>query len=239
VQSFFSSSSAGSQPPPGKSGSGGDGTHGPRTDAAADAERDTALIHRYRSGDATALAELLEAYQRRIFGVCLRMLHRPDDAPDLAQESMVKVIEGIDSFDGRSALSTWIIRVTMNCCLSHLRREKLRRTTPLEFEAPRPAAGAERMLPTPELRADRRVLHEESVRLMEQALRSLEPDARAMLVLRDLQDLDYEQISRVLGVPLGTVKSRLFRARLALREAMSRLDQVPTDEADHTPGNID
>jgi len=228
----FSSSfpSPDATPPPQRAGSSDLSDRG-----AGDAAQDLELLKRYRTGDASALSDLLHRYQRRVFGICLRMLHRRDDAPDVAQEALVKVIEGIDSFDGRSLLSTWIIRVTMNCCLSHLRRERLRRTASIEGEMPKAAAGAERMLPPMELEPSGRIQHRESVQVMERALQTLDPDVRAMLILRDLQDLDYEQISRVLGVPLGTVKSRLFRARVALRDALSQLDRTPPSE--HVSGD--
>lgn len=173
------------------------------------------IVRRYREGDASALADLIRRFHPRVYAVCARMLGDGPEAADVTQDALIRVIEGIDSFDGRSALSTWIIRVTMNCCISHLRREKLRRHAPLDVPLPSEALRREPA-------AAERVELAEQADLAMSALAGLEPDARAMLVLRDLQGLEYEQISQVLGIPIGTVKSRLFRARSALRALLRR-----------------
>ncbi len=182
--------------------------------------RELQLLEAYRRGDPEAIGELLNVYQHRIYSVCYRMVRHEHDARDLAQDAMVKVLQGLESYDGRSKLSTWIIRVAMNCCLSHLRRERVRRTSSLdglwdEDGSPRlqslPARG--------ELSGAARVQQAELRAILERSLQRLDPQMRAVIVLRDIQDLDYQQIGTVLGVPVGTVKSRLFRARAALRAA--------------------
>jgi RNA polymerase sigma-70 factor (ECF subfamily) len=180
--------------------------------------REAQLIEAYKAGDADALAQLLEAYQRRIFGVCYRMLGNADEAADLTQDSIIRVIEGLETYERRSRLSTWVIRVTMNCCLTHLRKQRLRRHQSLDG----PASGSEGARPaepvaTGELTAAARIEQSELQAVLLRALSRLEPDMRAVLVLRDLQELEYLQIGEVLGLPVGTVKSRLFRARMALR----------------------
>jgi RNA polymerase sigma-70 factor (ECF subfamily) len=169
------------------------------------------------------MAELLRAYQRRVYAVCYRMMRNADEAADLTQDALVKIMEGLDSYDQRSAFSTWVIRVTMNCCLSELRRKKVRRHGSLD--EPGEAGGTPRggqLASTAEHPAGLRVEQAELREALLEALGSLEPQARAILVLRDLQDLDYQQITEVMGIPIGTVKSRLFRARAALREATER-----------------
>jgi RNA polymerase sigma-70 factor (ECF subfamily) len=183
--------------------------------------RELQLVQAYRRGEADAIAELLRAYQRRIYAVCYRMVRDEHDARDLAQDAMVKVIQGLDGYDGRSKLSTWVIRVSMNCCLSHLRKQRLRRHGSLDADwadggggpAGSTAAGGE-------LPPARGVEQGEMRGILSRALGSLDPQMRSVLVLRDMQDLEYSQIAEVLGVPVGTVKSRLFRARVALREAV-------------------
>jgi RNA polymerase sigma-70 factor (ECF subfamily) len=186
--------------------------------------RELQLVEAWRKGDAAALGELLEAYQRRVYSVCYRMLRNVDEASDLTQDSLIKVMEGLDKYDGRARLSTWVIRVTMNCCLSHLRKQKLRRHASLDEPADegRGRTGRE-FAATAELSRVRGVEQDEIHEILAEALGALEPAARAILVLRDLQDLDYVQISEVLDVPVGTVKSRLFRARTALRAAVESL----------------
>lgn len=190
-----------------------------------DDREELALVERIRSGDHDAWSELLGPYQDRLFAVCVRMVGDRELAADLAQESMVRVIQRLDTFRGGSKLSTWIIRVTMNVCLSKLRSEKLRRHASL---TPTSRAGEDNVRDswTPEARepggVSRVELDEQRQRLSE-ALLGISADQRAILILRDNRGLDYEQIAEVLGVAVGTVKSRLFRARNALRNAMEEL----------------
>jgi RNA polymerase sigma-70 factor, ECF subfamily len=172
------------------------------------------LLQSWRQGDPNALGTILRAYQRRIYGVCVRMLHDQEAAMDLAQESIVRIIEGLPGYDGRSSLSTWMIRVTMNCCLTHLRKQKLRKHQSLDH------VGSDEPPRRGELSGPEHVEQGEVREGLVRALSELDPDSRAILVLRDVQGLDYQQVAEVLGVPLGTVKSRIFRAREALRSAI-------------------
>ncbi|UCD73886.1 MAG: sigma-70 family RNA polymerase sigma factor [Phycisphaerales bacterium] len=185
--------------------------------------RELQLVDDYRAGDPEALGELLSSYQRRVYAVCYRMVGNVDEAADLAQDAMLKVIEGLDSYDGRARLSTWIIRVTINSCLSHLRKQKIRRHGSLDDTAGDeqvPLAG--RIASERELSGPEHVEQAEARTVLLRVLGDIEPEMRGILVLRDMQDLDYQQIAEVLQVPVGTVKSRLFRARLALREAAEK-----------------
>jgi len=207
--------------------------HAAGTSAAGSDAHDQALVAAIRSGDPRAWSLLIARYQDRLFAVCLRMVNDRDVAADLTQDTFVKVIQGLGSYDGRSKLSTWLIRVAMNTCLSWKRSQKLRRHASLDgvegaadglvggdpwnqhgqgwggwgAREPGPQRGVERS--------------EQHARLAA-ALAGLNAEQRAILVLRDVQGLDYDQIAEVLDIAVGTVKSRLFRARLALREALER-----------------
>jgi RNA polymerase sigma-70 factor (ECF subfamily) len=199
--------------------------------AEADAQ-ELALVKAIQRGQTQAWSELLRRYQDRLFGVCYRMVGDRDAAADLTQDAMVRIIEGLGSYDGRSKLSTWMIRVTMNVCLSKMRSEKLRRHASLD--APSVDGKGREARPTADRIPDFQerehtpalgVQRDEVRRQVAAALLRLSPEQRAILVLRDARDLDYEQIAEVLDVPVGTVKSRLFRAREALREALESSDQ--------------
>jgi len=201
--------------------------------SARRAELDAAIIDRIRATKSAeerqrAWAELLQAHEDRIFATCLRMVRDYETARDLTQDSMVKVIQGLDSFDNRARFSTWLTRVAMNVCISHMRKRKLRRHASLdapmggERGEQRGKAFSDALEAAPEPSGQARVEHREDRDMLLAALDTLDPDHRAVLVLRDGQDLDYQQIGDVLGVPIGTVKSRLFRARAALREAIER-----------------
>jgi RNA polymerase sigma-70 factor (ECF subfamily) len=227
-------SAAGSIPPDPPTGGARSGTTpGPPPPPASDRLtplREMQLIRAHEEGDPEALGTLLRAYQGRIYSICYRMVPRPDDARDLTQDALMRIMEGLSSYDGRAAFSTWAIRVAMNCCLSHLRREKVRRHGSLD--EPVGPAGEPRhsRLAAGELSGPDRVEREEMGQALVRALGSLDPAMRAALVLRDLQGLDYQQVGAVLGVAVGTVKSRLFRARTALREAVER--QFSSEESD-------
>lgn len=230
-------------------------SHAPKSQAAPPAasahgaivedDGDVQLVEDIRRGRAGAWSTLITRYQDRLFTVCLRMVHNRELAADLTQDSFVKVIQGLDKYDGRSKLSTWMIRVTMNVCLSKMRSEKLRRHASLEgmssgggggdagraesehraFELAddRTAGGVVGRVGEGELSEEPGVIHDEDRRRVLRALQLLEPDQRAVLMLRDAQGLEYDQIAEVLGVAVGTIKSRLFRARSALRDEMGRL----------------
>lgn len=186
-----------------------------------------ALLAAYRDGDPGALADLLRGYQRRIFAVCVRMLRNEEEARDLTQDTLLRLIERIDTYDGRAALSTWIIRIAMNLCFSHLRKRKLRNHASLDqsTSAADTSTPALRLVDDREPGAETRVQLDETRGRLLNAVERLEPDMRAVLVLRDLQDLDYQQIADVLDLPIGTVKSRLFRAREALRSRLEEAEQ--------------
>lgn len=197
------------------------------------ARTDQALVRAIRGGEPGAWEALLSRYQGRLFAVCVRMVGDRDRAADLTQDAMVKVIQGLGTYDGRSKLSTWMIRVTMNVCLSHLRSEKHRRHASLDAmrseneRASGSSSSVDRALEGREPSAAAGVEHEDRRRQVVRALMRLEPEQRALLVLRDVQGLDYEQIAEVFRVPLGTIKSRLFRSRAALRE---QIESEETDE---------
>lgn len=195
-----------------------------------------ALIDRVQRGDRAALGELLHAHQRRLYNVCYRMVSHADDAAELTQDVMVKVVEKIGDFRGDARLTTWMTRIAMNASISHLRKRKLRHTVSLSLT---PAPGktgdtsggpslADRLPETREPGPDQSVQQGEMLDQLQAAIAGLEDDQRAVLVLRDIEDLDYHQIARTLDLPVGTVKSRLFRARLALRTLMN--PQPPTDD---------
>jgi RNA polymerase sigma-70 factor (ECF subfamily) len=202
--------------------------------ATADA-RELELVRAIQAGNHAGWGELLRGYQDRLFGVCVRMMGDRERAADCTQDAMVKIIEGLGSYDGRAKLSTWMIRVTMNVCLSRLRSEKLRRHASLEGMAdgrarwtpsstPRSASDRLADLQEREQTPERGIQRDDLRHLVSEALLRVAPEQRAILVLRDSRGLDYEQIAEVLAVPVGTVKSRLFRARSALREVLEQMD---------------
>lgn len=218
--------------------------------ATPDDLADLRLVAAIRAGEPRAWHDLLSKYQDRLYGVCLRVIgdspKSRQTAADLTQDALVKIIQGLGSYDGSAKLSTWMIRVTMNVCLSHLRAQKLRRHASLDSPAGGSSgqgsggggggsgSGSEKgrsgatlgdLLAHREPNALERVSQEQTRTMVTAALATIDPEQRALLVLRDAKGLDYHQIAQVLDVPVGTIKSRIFRARLALREACEQLSQ--------------
>ena len=221
-------------PPPAPRGRGASTAAGAPDGSAAANTRDLHLVQAVRSGDRAALGTLLARYQDRLYIVCLRMVHNRDDAAELTQGALLRLIRSLDQFDGRSAFSTWAIRVAMNLCLSHLRGAKLRRHTGLDqvrevgshdqTDAASPGESIRVPHAAQEHRGSSSVEPVGGDGALARALAGLEAQQRAILVLRDVRGLDYDQIAYVLDVPAGTVKSRLFRARAALRAALESPD---------------
>ncbi len=208
------------------------GGDSPSNPVGAWSEREAALVSRIRQrgiADREAWNELLAHHQDRLYATCLRMVG-PNAAADLTQDAMVKILQGLDGYDGRSQLSTWMIRVAMNACLSWLRSQKLRRHKSLDVGSPF-VRGLGTSPNQPELSAGQGVERKEAKAALAAALAELPDEQRAILVLRDVHGLEYEQVAGVLEIAVGTVKSRLFRARLALRAGVEDRLRIALPEA--------
>lgn len=177
------------------------------------AEIDHLTLARARRGDSVALGALVRHYQRPVYALVGRLLigRSPDRVDDVAQESFIRVCRGLARFepDGPARLSTWILTIATRTCLNHLR------DTAREEPQPSPADDDAADDDPEQNAADR-----ERRRRVEAAMRALPEDLRAVLVLRGYHDFDYDEIAQALGIELGTVKSRLGRARSALRAAL-------------------
>jgi RNA polymerase sigma-70 factor (ECF subfamily) len=183
------------------------------------------LLAAHRRGEGGALEELLLSIEPRLVSLCFRMSGDPQRARDLCQDALVKIIQGLPGFSGRSRLSTWMIRIAMNVCLTDRRRQKLRRKASLDAPAKSGGegpGGADRLEDAGEPTPGSRVERGEDLKRLAEGLARIDPEQRALLILRDAQGLEYADISEVLGVPVGTVKSRLFRARVALRQEIEK-----------------
>ncbi|MEM8737505.1 MAG: sigma-70 family RNA polymerase sigma factor [Planctomycetota bacterium] len=185
-----------------------------------DFTEESELVERARRGDPGALAELLRSQESRVYHVCLRMVSHADDAAELAQDTLVKMMEHLAEFRGDAKLSTWATRIAMNLSISHLRKRKPRRTASLSQPNRSGQAAYGESIPGREPTPESCVEQKEMLDELQFAIAQLDDDQRAVLVLRDLEQLDYQTIADTLDLPVGTVKSRLFRARLSLREKL-------------------
>ncbi len=192
---------------------------------------DQQTLAQLRRGNYAAMEQLVSRYQDRLYVTVLRMVNHPEDAADLVQETFVRALQNVARFEGKSTLYTWLFRIAVNLAISHRRASQYRAAASLDGgreddegngSVNSQAAGLRRQLSQdteddPALSAERRMEYE---RLME-ALARLDPEFKAVIVLRDVEECDYEQMAAILEVPVGTIKSRLFRARTALRDALT------------------
>lgn len=190
--------------------------------AATRALEDAEVVARCREGDREAFARLVAKYQDRVFNACLRVCGHRDDAADLTQEAFLRALASIERFGDRAGFYTWVFRIAMNLAIDRGRRRKRHGERSLDNPGRRDTGGGyalriESRTPPPSHGLDQ----EEQQAAVAAALERLEPDHRAVIVLRDIEDCDYAEIAEVLEIPIGTVKSRLFRARVALRELLA------------------
>lgn len=176
-------------------------------------ERDEDLVSNYLAGDERAFSVLVERHQTRVFNVALRVLGNPEDAHDATQDAFLSMLRKLSQFRGESAFTTWLHRVTVNSCYDILRK---RRRQPLLRLASDEDDHVPEIGPPVADHADATV---DSIDVS-RALQLIPEEYRVTLVLAEIQDLPYEEIARVLDVPIGTVKSRVHRGRIALARAM-------------------
>jgi len=191
-----------------------------------DAQIVAILVRRCIAGDAAAWEEIVQRYHRRIYNICYRFSGSSDDAQDLTQEVFIKMYRTLNSFDGtKGAFMTWVTTVTRNLLVDHFRKGKQDRltdsidTVSSEHEDAMPLSDQiEDQGPRP----DARVQSLEARDTVHIALQKLSPELREVVILRDLQDMDYREIAMALKVPEGTVKSRINRGRVELARLLQR-----------------
>jgi RNA polymerase sigma-70 factor (ECF subfamily) len=184
---------------------------------------DADLVAQCRHGDSAAFGTLVVKYQDRVFNTVWRMCGDRTAAEDLTQEAFVKALQSIGQFDGRAGFYTWLFRIAVNLTINSHR--KARRTV---WSLDATSADGDGQLTAPidrlaghEPSPNDRAQNDETHRLVAEALAELDEEHRTVVVLRDLESFGYDEIAEILNVPTGTVKSRLHRARLALRERLA------------------
>ena len=184
------------------------------------------LIERCLNADQAAWDTIVRLYRRKVFNIAYKFVGRHDEAEDLTQDVFLKLFKSLRTFDRRANFSTWLISVSRNLCIDHYRRVRRERES-INHDVDvvtlaRPTGGD-----SPEAMLERR----DRVALLRAALDALAPALRAAIMLRDIRELSYQEIAETLGVPEGTVKSRINRGRAELARQIARLrdrqDQLP------------
>ncbi len=184
------------------------------TEAPSEAQRERDILVRHQQGDRQAFEEYYRRFAPMVYNLVLRQCGDPELAKDLAQEAFLRLFRNLSKFEGRSSMKTWTYRVVLNHCRSRLGRRR-------QYDQPAiDEQGRERDIVDERRGAEGRAEAADSRRQIETALHEVEPSYREALVLRDIEDLSYLEISQVLEIPIGTVRSRIARGRDRLRSLL-------------------
>jgi RNA polymerase sigma-70 factor (ECF subfamily) len=186
------------------------------------------IIERCRRGDIGAFNELVKRYERQVYNFAYRLTNNYDDASDIAQDAFLRVYNAIGSFRGDASFSTWLFRITTNVFLDERKRSRAHPKTSLDDYLELDESSVTRQIedpgPTPEMITE----EAERTTILQSAIATLPEYQRAMVVLYHGQQKSYEEIAEIMDLPIGTVKSRLNRARLALKEKLSPIRELFT-----------
>ena len=188
------------------------------------------LLHKAKAGDIGAYEELIDAYLKKVFNLAFRIIGNYDDAADLAQETFVRIFKAISKFKEESSFSTWIYRITTNVCLDEIRKRKNKKILSLDEDIHMDDGDMKRQVESDEIGPEQNAEREEVRRIVNDAINMLPEDQRVVITLRDIDGMSYEEISETLKCPGGTVKSRINRARVALKNILSSKRELLFDD---------
>ena len=199
--------------------------------------QDELLIRRAQSGDEGAFEQLLLAHQKSVYNLCLRMAGNPDDALDLSQEAFIRAWRALGQYQFDAAFSTWLFRLTSNICIDFLRKQKRQQHMSLTA-TDEDESGEEFAVPDPAPGPEEQAVHNERRQAVARAMAALPEDYRAVMQLRAVEELSYEQIAEILDIKVGTVKSRLARARTQLRKILKDGNFFDSDSSEQMPEEV-
>lgn len=184
---------------------------------------ETSLIQRAQANDRAAFNEIVLRYKNKVYNFIHRMIPSAQDAEDLTQETFVRAYLSIRSFQSRASLNTWLFRIATNLCIDYCRKTQKTHgmVTSLSYENDEDNTDCQREIPDLAFDPQRLAMNKELGAQLNRALLELSEKLRTVVLLYDIEGLPYEEIAQIVGCPLGTVKSRLFNARAALREKLS------------------
>jgi RNA polymerase sigma-70 factor (ECF subfamily) len=183
---------------------------------------ESALVAQAKAGDQNAFAELVNRYERKVYRLAKNITRNDEDAEDVLQDAFLKAYTHLDNFKGDSKFYTWIVRIAVNEALMRLRKRKNDRSVPLDEPVELGEETVTREIAVWDDNPEQRYSQEEWRRILDEAVDTLKPDFRTVFVLRDIEELSTEETAETLGISVPAVKSRLLRARLALRETLTR-----------------
>jgi RNA polymerase sigma-70 factor (ECF subfamily) len=185
------------------------------------AEEDAALIRRARAGDQLAMDELVQRHYRNVFNLAFRLSNNYDDAQDIVSEAFIRVHNALPNFRGDASFSTWLHRIVKNVFLDERKKQRIRTHSSLEEMVELEDSSVSRQVEDPSPGPQAAVERDERSTIIQQAVMTLPQNQRLMIGLYHFQHRSYEEIAEIMGLPIGTVKSRLNRARLALKNKLT------------------
>ncbi|HYL39253.1 MAG TPA: sigma-70 family RNA polymerase sigma factor [Bryobacteraceae bacterium] len=191
---------------------------------------ESGLVAKAREGDSTAYNELVNRYSQKIYRLAKHITQNDEDAEDVLQETFLKGFEHLGDFQGQSKFYTWIVRIAVNESLMKLRKRKSDRTVPLDEPLDTGEDTVVREIAVWDENPEQQYSREELGRILDEAVQSLRPVFRTVFVLRDIEELSTEETAEALGISVPAVKSRLLRARLQLREKLTRFFKRKGDD---------
>ncbi len=177
------------------------------------------LVERSKGGDLTAFEELVLMYQKQIYNLSYRMMGNEEDACDMTQEAFLKAFRAIKKFNSKSTFGTWVYRIAVNTCIDELRKRKKIKLYPVVHNDNLESDGSKLIVDTADL-PEEQIEQRETAKQVQRAINSLPEDHRTVIILRDIQGKAYQEIARILNLNIGTVKSRISRARQGLKEEL-------------------
>jgi RNA polymerase sigma-70 factor (ECF subfamily) len=188
------------------------------------------LVNRAREGDTGAFNDLVRRYERKIYRLAMNITQNAEDAEDVLQETFLKAYEHLGDFQGNSKFYTWLVRIAVNEALMKLRKRKSDRTVPLDEPVETGEETVVREIAVWDQDPETKYSQEELSGILKEAIESLRPAFRTVFVLRDIEELSTEETAQALGISVPAVKSRLLRARLQLREKLTRFFKRKGDD---------
>lgn len=185
------------------------------------------LLRRSKEGHVASFEELISSHQQKVYNIALRMLTNEQDAFDASQEVFLKVYKNLDKFQENSSFSTWLYRITTNTCLDFIRKHKDRKNdVSIDAQVEFDDGETSFQLKDKKVDVEEEVLKKERRQVLLEAISQLNPEHRKMIVLRELQGMSYQEIAEITGANIGTVKSKINRARISLKNSLEKYKEL-------------
>lgn len=175
------------------------------------------LLNKAKQGNIIAFEKLIISHEKTVYNIAYRMFNNEEDAKDIAQEVFIKIYKNLNKFDGNCKISTWIHRITVNTCIDELRKRKGKETSSIDSLIDLDDSEVQKQYTDNSFNPEQSLINKEDIEDLKNAINLLSENHKTLIVLRDIQGLSYNEISEITQISLGTIKSRISRARIQLK----------------------